>query len=262
MLGSLLDRWRAGLRQIDLRSRRARLTLTVLSAALLCVGAFLVFNALTDQHHAPQPSAAAGIEETPRSALTSPRASARSAKPFTAASTPSAKTKAKELAVPQGFGSNPVQITIPAINVHADVMLLGLAADRSVQTPPLSQVGTAGWYRYSPTPGADGPSIILGHVDSAVYGKGVFFDLGAMHQGDVVSILRADHRVATFSVTRVVEYPKKSFPTQAVYGNTPNAQIRLITCGGRFDSHARSYVDNIVVFATLTSLRVGLTGGN
>jgi hypothetical protein len=52
----------------------------------------------------------------------------------------------------------------------------------------------------------------------------------------------------------VVEYPRRSFPTQAVYGNTPNAQLRLITCGGRFDSRVRSYVDNIVVFASLTSV--------
>jgi sortase (surface protein transpeptidase) len=259
VIGWIAASVRTLLRRIDLRSRRGRLTLTAGCGVLLCLGGYLIVAALTGQHHAPRPSAAAGIEETPRAALSStpsrtggPRASSAAASPSTSSSS---AAKATPLAVPDGYGSNPVQITIPSIKVHANVMLLGLAADRTVETPPLSRVGEAGWYRYSPTPGTTGPSVLLGHVDSAVYGRGVFFDLGAMHQGDVVSILRADHRVATFAVTRVVEYPKKSFPTQAVYGNTPNAQIRLITCGGRFDSHARSYVDNIVVFATLTSLR-------
>jgi hypothetical protein len=36
-----------------------------------------------------------------------------------------------------------------------------------------------------------------------------------------------------------------------VYGNTSNAQVRLITCGGAFDASARSYLDNIIVYATL-----------
>ena len=78
-------------------------------------------------------------------------------------------------------GAAPVHICIPAIGVDADMMQLGLNADRTVETPPLSEVGLAGWYKYSPAPGVIGPSIILGHVDSAQYGKGVFYDLGRLH---------------------------------------------------------------------------------
>jgi hypothetical protein len=47
----------------------------------------------------------------------------------------------------------------------------------------------------------------------------------------------------------VHRYPKNQFPTDEVYAPTPNAQLRLITCGGTFDSTRRSYVDNVVVFA-------------
>jgi len=36
-----------------------------------------------------------------------------------------------------------------------------------------------------------------------------------------------------------------------VYGDTATAQLRLITCGGTFDSTAHSYNDNIVVYASL-----------
>jgi hypothetical protein len=35
-----------------------------------------------------------------------------------------------------------------------------------------------------------------------------------------------------------------------VYADTPDSQLRLITCGGEFDRKGRRYLDNIVVFAT------------
>jgi hypothetical protein len=38
-----------------------------------------------------------------------------------------------------------------------------------------------------------------------------------------------------------------------VYGNLDHAGLRVITCGGAFDHRARSYVDNIVVFADLVA---------
>jgi hypothetical protein len=36
-----------------------------------------------------------------------------------------------------------------------------------------------------------------------------------------------------------------------VFGATPDAELRLVTCGGAFDRAARSYVDDVVVFAVL-----------
>jgi hypothetical protein len=53
-----------------------------------------------------------------------------------------------------------------------------------------------------------------------------------------------------FRAERVAAYPKDQFPTEAVYGNIDHPGLRLITCGGEFDHHAGSYVDNIVVYAT------------
>jgi hypothetical protein len=73
--------------------------------------------------------------------------------------------------------------------------------------------------------------------------------------GDAVEVARADGTVAVFTVDRVEVHPKADFPTIDVYGNTDDAQLRLITCGGDFDPSVRSYEDNIVVFATLTGTR-------
>jgi sortase (surface protein transpeptidase) len=149
--------------------------------------------------------------------------------------------------------SPPTRLSIPAIGVSTEMRPLGLNADGTVQVPPLGGDSWAGWYKYSPTPGQLGPSIVLGHIDSVWNGPGVFFKLGALRPRDTVTVTRADHTVAVFRVERVVEYPKAHFPTAEVYGDTDRAALRLITCGGRFDSSALSYEDNIVAYASLVS---------
>jgi hypothetical protein len=50
-------------------------------------------------------------------------------------------------------------------------------------------------------------------------------------------------------VIKVQTYLKDHFPTQAVYGPTPDAELRLITCGGAFDSATGHYLSNVVVYA-------------
>lgn len=133
-------------------------------------------------------------------------------------------------------------------------MQLGLNPDRTIQVPPLEEKDShAGWYKYSPTPGQIGPSVMLGHVDSAKNGPAVFFELGALQPGATVAVTLADDTVAVFTVDKVVSYPKSTFPTDAVYGGIDHAGLRLITCGGTFDPRAGSYESNIVAYASLTS---------
>jgi len=148
--------------------------------------------------------------------------------------------------------SLPTTLDIPAIGVHTRLLRLGLNPDHTVQVPPLARRSRAGWYRYSPTPGQLGPSVVLGHVDSARYGPGVFFRLGALRIGDPVRVRRADGTTVIFRVTRVAEYAKSAFPSRAVYGDVDRPELRLITCGGRFDPSERSYLDNVVVYAQMT----------
>jgi Sortase domain len=74
----------------------------------------------------------------------------------------------------------------------------------------------------------------------------VFYRLGKLRPGALVEVLR-DGRWLAFRVTEVARYPKDSFPTERVYGPTPDPQLRLITCGGVFDRG--SYLDNTVVYA-------------
>ena len=140
----------------------------------------------------------------------------------------------------------PVALTIPAIGVQTSLVKLGLTAAGALLVPPSTAV--AGWYTGSPRPGAIGSAVIAGHIDS-YSGPGVFFRLSQLRPGDHVYVRRSDGTLAVFRVTAVRSYTKNQFPTQTVYGPTPDAELRLITCGGTFDSQTGSYLGNTVVFA-------------
>jgi sortase (surface protein transpeptidase) len=141
----------------------------------------------------------------------------------------------------------PATLAIPEIGVSTRLITLGLTTQRTIQVPPTAAV--AGWYTQSPRPGAVGPAVILGHIDSR-QGPGVFFRLAGLASGDPVYIRRSDGSTVKFRVTGVESYLKDHFPTRAVYGPTPDAELRLITCGGTFDSATGHYLSNIVVYAT------------
>ncbi len=79
----------------------------------------------------------------------------------------------------------------------------------------------------------------------------MFFRLASLRPDDTVLITRADGSVAVFAVDQVRSYPKSSFPTQLVYGDTDRAALRLITCGGPIESNSGHHRDNIVVLASL-----------
>jgi hypothetical protein len=143
--------------------------------------------------------------------------------------------------------ASPVSLTIPLIGVRTNLITLGLAQGGAMQVP--SSTTVAGWYTGSPRPGSIGSAIIVGHIDSET-GPGVFYRLSEMRSGDDVFVKRADGTTAEFRVTSIQTYLKDQFPTGEVYGPTPDAELRLITCGGAFDSATGHYLSNIVVYAT------------
>jgi sortase (surface protein transpeptidase) len=146
--------------------------------------------------------------------------------------------------------AGPVSLTIPSIGVKTRLTKLGVTASGALQVPASTAV--AGWYTFSPRPGAIGSSIIAGHIDSLL-GPGIFYNLRQMKLGKRIFVRRADRSLAIFRVTAKHTYLKSDFPTADVYGPTPTPQLRLITCGGTFDSATGHYLSNVIVFATLVS---------
>jgi sortase (surface protein transpeptidase) len=147
--------------------------------------------------------------------------------------------------------SEPTEVRIPKIGAKSSLVPLGLNPDETIEVPPVEQPMQAGWYRLARTPGEAGPAVLLGHVDGNKQ-PGIFFRLKELAAGDEVEVSRKDGTTARFRVTRTEQIAKDSFPTEAVYGDTAEPELRLITCGGSFDEAARSYRDNIIVYARLT----------
>jgi sortase family protein len=150
-----------------------------------------------------------------------------------------------------GLGrSEPTELWIPRIEARSSLVSLGLNKDGTVEVPPVAEPMQAGWYSLSATPGEAGPAVILGHVDGNRK-PGIFYRLRELVPGDDVEVSRIDGSVARFVVREVDQVPKAQFPTDAVYGDTTDPELRLITCGGHFDRATHSYMDNIIVYATL-----------
>ncbi|MER7752598.1 class F sortase [Kitasatospora sp. NPDC097643] len=146
----------------------------------------------------------------------------------------------------------PTRIRIPAISVDAPMTGVGLTTGQALATPPMDQRNLAGWYRDGTAPGAAGNAIVVGHADNRS-GPAVFYRLGLLRPGDTVEVLRQDRRTAVFTVDGVRVFPKKDFPSEQVYGDTDRSELRVITCGGRFDRRT-GYESNTVVFAHLTAV--------
>ena len=142
----------------------------------------------------------------------------------------------------------PTGLVIPTIGVRTSLVRLGITTSGALQVPASTSV--AGWYTGSARPGAIGSAVIAGHIDS-VSGPGVFFRLRLLRPGNRVYVRRANGSLAVFEVTAVHTYLKTRFPTEAVYGPEPNAQLRLITCGGTFDYATGHYLSNVIVYAVL-----------
>ncbi|WNF26907.1 class F sortase [Streptomyces sp. C11-1] len=195
--------------------------------AVLC-GIWLVQNGSGAQLIPPQPSSAqafaAGPELQPGSPVAAPLPS-----------------------------SEPVRIRIPSIEVDAPMTRLGLAADGSLDVPSDEDRNLAGWYGGGVPPGAQGTAIVAGHVDNAE-GPSVFYALGALTKGARVEVVRRDGRVAVFSIDAIEVYDNDDFPDRRVYGDSPHAALRLITCGGGF-SKETGYQGNVVAYAHLTDVR-------
>lgn len=233
------------------RTHRGINTWAVVGLALLVVAAILITVGLVRGQSPPQPDAASGSDsaaaKTSDESASPDSPTSPTAKPDSAAEADPTDPPADAASDNAMDASTPTQLSIPAIDVDTSIMELGLTDDDVLEVPPLGKDAPAGWYDRSPTPGEVGPSLIVGHVDSAKDGPAVFFKLGALDRKDTLTVTRDDGSKATFSIDDVTDYGKDSFPDYKVYGNTDRPEIRLITCGGEFNEQTGHYEDNIVV---------------
>ncbi|WP_195908150.1 class F sortase [Nostocoides sp. HKS02] len=141
----------------------------------------------------------------------------------------------------------PVRVDIPALGVRAVVLpvhavegVLGVPADPQ----------QLGWWADGARVGAvTGTVAIDGHVDSAATGAGALFHLTDLRPGAVVRVTTTSGQVRSYVVTARRSFLKRQGLPPDLFRADGPPRLVLITCGGPFDATARSYLDNVVVFA-------------
>jgi Sortase domain len=205
--------------------------------------------------------AAAGIARSP---ATAPNVGTQQAQRLAESSADSSPPGPSTVTAPTPLGHEdprppatlvaPVSLRINAIGVDAAVAPTGVDTQTGLIAVP-SDVDTLGWYRFSQ--GLDttsGSIVIVGHLDSADQGPGALFNLSRVSVGDEVIATGTDGHERHFRIIAREQYRKTSVPLDRIFARGGSPRLTLATCGGRFDEHDRSYLDNLVVTAVPTSL--------
>lgn len=198
-------------------------------------------------------------------ATTTPSASAMpSAKPSIATSASVKATPTAKPIIPirgtVGPVAKPTSVQIPEIDVSSSLIPLGIQGQNGVpvtskagevQVPDVAHPEQVGYYSLGYLPGQIGSAVLLAHVDGDGH-LGAGHDFGKLKSGDTILVDRADGSKLTFTVTRVKVYRKMDISDKALFGPEPDAELKLVSCAGKFDHATGQYLDNIVVFSTLT----------
>ncbi|MEU6103855.1 class F sortase [Streptomyces flaveolus] len=147
----------------------------------------------------------------------------------------------------------PDRVAIPAIQVDAPIMPVGLDAEGWVGAPPPEDPNLAGWFTGAVSPGEKGTAVVVGHVDNK-QGPAVFYGLGALKKGNRVEVSRQDGKTAVFEIYGIEVFEKDDFPGDRVYASKGTPELRVITCGGGFTKQ-NGYDGNVVAFARLVEVR-------
>jgi Sortase domain len=170
--------------------------------------------------------------------------------PATVAAAPSST------AAPTGTPARPTHFRYAAIGAEGNLEPSGLNPDGTAEVAPVTEPMQATYLAWSRELAPTRPLTLYGHVNGTdgVGGPpapGVFAKLSTSTVGDLVMVDFDDGASRTYRVIDKQQVDKDAFPT-SIYDPVTAPTLRLVTCGGAYDSAARSYEDNIVVSAVAT----------
>jgi hypothetical protein len=145
-------------------------------------------------------------------------------------------------------GRIPVWLRAPELGIKAAIVPEVIDIEKGNLGMP-ANIRRLGWWRDGMAPMAhSGAILIAGHYDFATAGPGAFYPLPRARRGERIHITTADGAVHTYRVVTLESYPKTALPL-TVFDRRGPPRLVLVTCGGRFDSTTKHFLDNIVVTA-------------
>jgi len=144
----------------------------------------------------------------------------------------------------------PSTVAIPTLGIAAPVQAVGVGSEGELIVPASPM--DVGWYQGGAVPGEPGVALLTSHVDTRSEGRGVFAGLVEVGPGDSVLLETADGAGQRWVVVARSQHRKDELPAELFSRSGPPV-LALVTCGGPFDRERRSYRDNIIVWAELSS---------
>lgn len=235
------------------RNRRNRPNPRRTGGLLLAVGTILALfglSAVDQQNAAPDHLAADHVAVAAHDApvLLHPPVSVPQGRAVDAYAVAPDQLSGPKPAAPLGF-SVPVHIAVPQVGLNADVSPVGLIGSQSAPgVLPLASSQHASWYDLSPAPGQLGVSLLGAHVKART--------AATVRPGDTVTVTRADHSVAIFTVDKTERVPawRTRSPAQLTDA-APYPALNLETCTGSLGTGRHGCRDHTIVQAHLTSHR-------
>jgi Sortase domain len=142
----------------------------------------------------------------------------------------------------------PVVLKIPTIGVDASVFPVGEDVEGAMDVPPTPD--TVAWWSLGPGTGVPGNVVLAAHVDWGGRLR-VFGLLHHLGPGDWIVLVDEQLREYTYEVIWNQWVAADGAPVEAVFDNSDQAEVTLITCGGEFDRSSRQYLDRLIVRAVL-----------
>jgi hypothetical protein len=161
----------------------------------------------------------------------------------------SAPTSTQDVGASLSVPGEPVRLVIPAIGVDAKIQKTGLtpAGDMGI---PTNFTDTA-WYSGGPRPGMPGSAVIDGHLDGKTVLRAVFYDLGKLVPGDIVTVIDADGKELKFQVIQSKVYAEDAAAPEVFLQDSGKTMLNLITCSGSWNKADKMYNERVVVFTEL-----------
>ncbi len=158
--------------------------------------------------------------------------------------------KKKEVELPKKERPGvPKLLLIPKTKTQASIESLGLDQTGKMDVP--KEPGNVGWYNLGYRPGEDGSAVIAGHLDTVTGAPAVFYDLNLLEIGDEIFVIDDKDKQYKFIVTDKRNYSFEEVPLRAIFANSRQAGLNLITCNGNWDNIQKNYSHRIVVYSKL-----------
>lgn len=151
---------------------------------------------------------------------------------------------------PPGRAPQPVWLSIPAIEVAAPIIPVGIEEPTGIMASP-PEADLIAWYKFGPRPGEASNAVLSGHINWMGQ-RGVFARLHELEPGDLIEVQSGPESGFRYVVDSLEVYPADTAPVTEIFGATADPILTLITCVGPYDEQRQEYRDRLVVRARAT----------